>query len=175
MTKMEILKAACGVGENGYGKSLIKIETKFIENATGREKVFEEMTLQEPVVNIFGDMRHTKIDLIFESSSTYDLVQLNEMLKRFNKLEYSLLDETVETPSIQVVIMPNSLIGQYFINAFHGSWALTLQQPNRLPDTIRFFFDNDTFNIFTMTGFEEEYKEEDDEEEYDSYLHDTYA
>ena len=163
ITELDILTAACGADEGGYGKAVVLFENKIMNFETKQQKIFEDMTLNTPVLNIFRDMRHTMVDVMFENASDYDLIQLFNMLKRFTDIK-NMKDLTeLEVPSIQLTIIPNEYEGQFFITAFHGSWVLTSSQANRLPNTIRFIFDNDTFNVYSMTDTGEAELEEAEE------------
>lgn len=151
--EIEVLKAACGADENGIGKAIVRVETKYMDFINNKQKIVEEMNLFTPVLNISRDMRHTTVDVIFEHASDYDLVQLFEMLKRFSNVDNAHTDESVEVPTVQVTIIPNEMAGKYYAAGFHGSWMLTASQVNRLPNSIRFFFDNDTFGVYLQTGY----------------------
>ena len=151
VSEFEILKAACGADSNGIGKAIIQIETKCMDFANNQQKIFEEYTILDAVLNVSRNMRRTIVDVIFEDAANYDLVQLFEMLNRFTDITHSVTDESAETPVIQMTIIPKEFAGKYFCSGFHASWVLTATQLNRLPNSIRFFFDNDTFNTYRMT------------------------
>ena len=51
-------------------------------------------------------------------------------------------------PVIQVTILPLSLEGEYFISGVHASWTMIPSQENKLPDTIRFIFNNNDFHTY---------------------------
>ena len=155
-TEYEILKAACGTDENGLGRAVIRVETKCMDFSNNQQKVFEELDIPNAVLNISRNMRRTIVDVIFDDAADYDLVQLFSMLNRFTDIEHSVADESVETPVIQLTIVPNEFVGRYFCTGFHASWVLTATQLNRLPNSIRFFFDNDTFNVYRMMNEDQE-------------------
>lgn len=150
LTEKDVFIAASGVTEDGDGKSLSQIATKFLDMGTGEEELVREMSFDGVIINIFKSLRMTMIDFKFESALDYNFVQASEMLKEFTSVENSADPESNRMPIVQVTIMPEELEGQYYITGVHGSWCLMPSEQGKAADIIRFIFDNDTVHTFRI-------------------------
>lgn len=148
MTEKDILMAACGVDEESEGKAQVMVETKFVDVEKGEEIRVDAMHLQAPIINCFRNLHRMNVDIQFDNASDPEFVQCIQMLKDFCVPENSMDNSDSLIPVVQVTIMPLSLEGEYFIGGFHASWTVIPSQKDKLPDTIRFIFNNNDFHTY---------------------------
>lgn len=150
MTEREILIAASGISETNSPKAQIQIETKFVDIENGEEIVVDTIGFHGPILNFFRSVRHMSVDVQFDSASDPGLLQLIQMLKNFCISENSLSTGENKIPVVTLTVLPVSLAGEYFATGVNGSWVVMPSQANRLPDTVRFIFDNRDFHTYRL-------------------------
>ena len=149
MTEKDVFLASCGVDEDGEGKSVAMIETLFIDSDPSKdEKIVDSITFDGVPVNIFRSLRSTIIDLQFRDNTDYDFIQSLTILKDFTRAENSIDEKSV--PTIQLTVMPKEYEGLYYITGVHGTWCAMADVPGKLPDIIRFIFDNDLVHTYRI-------------------------
>lgn len=148
MTKKEILMAVCGVDDDSEAKAQIMIETKFIDVEKGEELRVDSIQLYGPILHCFRNLHRMNVDIQFENASDSDFLQCTQMLKEFCIPENSMDNSDSLIPIVQVTILPLSFEGEYFISGVHASWTIIPSQENKLPDTIRFIFNNNDFHTY---------------------------
>lgn len=151
ITEREILIAGCGVNSEGSGKSILKIETKFIDIIKGEEIVQREIVMDGPVLNIHRNLKSAIVDVKFPGITDYDLVQTVKMLNEFTIPENSMDSSDDNIPVIQLTFMPKELEGIYFGTGIHASWVLMASDVNKPADTIRFIFDCNEFHTYRIS------------------------
>ncbi len=151
MTEREILLACSGVTEDEQPRARMLLETKYVDLKDGTEVTVSEKALFGPVLNFFRNARHMNVDVCFPSATDPELLDVVEMLKAFSTPEHSMdiADSTV--PLVQLTVMPEAYHGEYFAAGWNSSWVLMPSQMNRLPDTVRFIYDNDDFHTYRST------------------------
>ncbi|MBQ8039501.1 MAG: hypothetical protein IJ274_06495 [Lachnospiraceae bacterium] len=164
-TEKDVLVASCGINEEHpeEPKAQILVETKKLDLSSGEEEVIERIDLYGPIVNCFRNLQHMMLDIQFDSASDPDFIQVVRVLKEFCVPENSLDEESDKLPIVVVTIMPVSLEGEYFAAGVNGSWVVMPSQANRLPDTIRFIFNNIDFHTYRMNESELELPDETEE------------
>ena len=161
-TEKEVYIAACGVDEDGNSKSVVSIETEFINLKDNSEEPVERMSLDGVSVNIFRALQHTTVDFTFADGMGYDIVQAVNMLKRFSVPGNSVEDDGDRIACIAITIMPKELEGEYFICGLHAIWCLMSSVIGQKSDTIRFIIDNQLFKTYATNAAK---GEEDDDSE----------
>ena len=153
MTEKDVFLAICGINEDGDGKAITMIETLYASADTSKEdRTMESITFDGVPVNIFRSLRTTMVDLQFRDNTDYDYIQTMNLLKSFSKPENSLYDTKNGIPTLQLTIMPKELEGTYYLVGIHGMWCTMADEAGRLPDIIRFIFDNDLINTYSVSG-----------------------
>ena len=152
MTEKEIFISACGIDEDGEGKSIVMIETLFASpDPSKEEKIVDSITFDGTPVNIFRSLRSSLLDIQFRDNTDYDYVQALSILKDFTKAENSLDSSSESVPTVQVTLMPKDLEGLYYIVGIHGTWCAMSDEAGKLPNIIRFIFDNDLFHTYRIS------------------------
>lgn len=154
MTEREILIAASGISETREPKAQVQIDTKFVDVENGEEIVLDTIGFHGPILNFFRSVRHMNMDVQFDSASDPGLLQLVQILKNFCVPENSLSTGDSRIPIITVTALPTSLGGEYFATGVNASWVVMPSQANRLPDTVRFIFDNRDFHTYRLNESE---------------------
>lgn len=150
MTEREILIEASGISESREPKAQVQIETKFVDVENGEETVVDSIGFHGPILNFFRSVRHMNVDVQFDSSSDPGLLQLVQMLKNFCIPENSMVSGDSRIPVVVLTVLPTSLNGEYFATGVNASWVVVPSQANRLPDTVRFIFDNRDFHTYRL-------------------------
>lgn len=148
MRERDVLIAACGVSEDEEPKAQVLIKTLFVNLKNGAEIEVDSIHLHGPVINCFRNMERMSVDIQFDCASDPDLIQCIQVLQKFCIPENSLDNQSENVPIISVTILPVSLGGEYYVTGIHGSWVVMPSQANRLPDSIRFIFNNDDFHTY---------------------------
>lgn len=165
VSEMEIFKAACGLNDDGEGRSIVRAEAKILHlKDGGSEEPVSDMTMDGLCVNIHRSYRYTMIDLQFDDNYDPDFVRLSTMLKDFTGPEQSMDVGNDRVPALVLTVMPKAYDGEYFICGMHGTWCLMPSAPNRLADTVRFIFDNELVHTYQINEDTLEKAMEDDEE-----------
>lgn len=150
MTERDVFLASCGVGEEGQGKSVMQVATKFLNIADDTEEIVRQLTMDGAVVNIFRSMRFTMVDLKFGSGTDYDFIQTVQLLSEFTTAENSIDDNAERIPCVQLTLMPKQLEGEYYVCGIHGTWCVMPSEAGRMPDMVRFMFDNDCLHTYRI-------------------------
>ena len=164
--EMEIIRAACGLDENGETKSVVRVEAKILSlSGEGSEEPVSDMTLDNPCVNIHKSFRYTMVDLEFSDSADEEYAKLTNMLKDFTVPERSMDLEEDLIPALVLTILPKEFEGEYFICGMHGTWCLMPSAPDRPVDTVRFLFENELIHTFKLdddaiSSYEEDFDDE---------------
>ena len=132
----EIKSAACGVDENGKGKSLIIAGLQKFEKANPDkepESLMEVSTL-DAILDIKTFNGHSYLNLKFPSPLNSDLALFFRCLERYLEESDTATNEKYELVCFMTII-PLELEGQYMINAtFPIFWAL---EPDAIGDALR--------------------------------------
>lgn len=150
MTERDILIAASGISEDREPKAQIQIETKFVDVEKGEEVVVDSIGFHGPILNFFRSVRHMNVDVQFDSASDPGLYQLVKVLKEFWIPENSVVSGDGRIPVVVLTVLPTALAGEYFATGVNASWVVIPSQVNRLPDTVRFIFDNRDFHTYRL-------------------------
>lgn len=148
MRERDVLIAACGVNADGSPKAQVMIETKFIDVEKGEEERVDSIHLHGPIVNCFRNIEHMNVDVQFNGSTDPAFIQCIQMLKSFCVPENSFDSESDKIPIVALTIVPDSLNGEFLVIGTNASWVVMPSQANRLPDMIRFIFNNNDFRSF---------------------------
>ncbi len=161
-TEKDVLMASCGISEEypEEPKAQILVETKKLNLTNGEEEIIDKIDLYGPIVNCFRNLQHMMLDIQFDSASDPDFIKTVKALKDFCVPENSLEEGSDKLPVVVVTIMPVSLEGEYFAAGVNGSWVVMPSQANRLPDTIRFIFNNMDFHTYRINESELELPDE---------------
>ena len=160
-TEKDILMAACGLNQQmpEQPKAQILLETKLLDFQNDSEVCIDSMELYGPIINYFRNVQHMCVDVQFDAYDS-DFIQSVQMLKSFCSPEYSLDNQNGIVPVVVLTILPVSLEGEYFASGINGSWVIMPSQANRLPDTIRFIFNNQDFHTYHLNENELELPKE---------------
>ena len=160
-TERDVLMAACGVNQQmpEQPKAQILLETKLLDFQNDSEVRVDSMELYGPIINCFRNVQHMCVDVQFDEYDL-DFIQSVQMLKSFCSPEYSLDNQNGIVPVVVLTILPISLEGEYFASGVNGSWVIMPSQANRLPDTIRFIFNNQDFHTYRLNEDKLELPEE---------------
>lgn len=151
MTDKDVFLAICGIDEDGDGRAVSMIETLYAATDPSREdRTVDSITFDGHPVNIFRSLRSTMVDIQFRDNTDYDYIQALDILKGFSNPENSVGDVTDGIPTIQLTVMPKELEGLYYMVGIHGVWYTMADEPGRLPNIIRFIFDNDLLHTYRI-------------------------
>lgn len=159
MTEKDIMKACCGTDEVGNTNSAVKVQNLILNITTGEQKIINEVTLDNPSVNMFRSFRYTMVDLIFNSHTDYDFLNTTSMLNAFTVSDNSMDSEDYNVPSIVVTICPKEYDCEYYTVGMHGAWCLQPHIAGEEINTIRFIFDNELFHTYEVNDTSIDYKE----------------
>ena len=149
--EIEIIKAACGLDENGEPRSVVRMEAKILHlSGEGSEETLSEMTLDDPCVNIHRSFRYTMVDLEFGDSKNEEYTRSVKMLKESTSPEQSMDLENDRVPTLVLTVVPKEFDGEYFICGMHGTWCLMPSVPDQPADTVRFLFENELIHTFKL-------------------------
>ena len=149
--EIEIIKAACGLDENGEPRSVVRMEAKILHlSGEGSEETLSEMTLDDPCVNIHRSFRYTMVDLEFGDSKNEEYTRSVKILKESTSPEQSIDLENDRVPTLVLTVVPKEFDGEYFICGMHGTWCLMPSVPDQPADTVRFLFENELIHTFKL-------------------------
>ena len=158
LKEIEVLRSCCGEDEEGYSRAGAVITMLRLKGEEQAEKV-DEAVFDNPVINIYRDVRRTMIDLSFMDIMDHEFTNVVMRLQAFVTERISMGCEAV--PSVMVTLAPKEYFGRYYISALHGMWFLMPSAAGGSVDTIRFIFDNDCVSCFEVSDEDELYEEED--------------
>lgn len=150
MTEKELFIACCGIDEEGFAKANVNVSVGLVNVSKGLEnpeyKPFDNLYMQNAVVNINRTLFHTIVDLDFGDNSE-ELSKLVSILKGFENINRNIALSDTEYQCVAVTISPSNT-NEYVINAVNGIYSLTVKDLSAKCSTISFVFDNRMINCY---------------------------
>lgn len=150
MEKMiEIIRAIEGIDETGNTKAICNIGILRGSNEDDLEVVKSYNTM-DAVVSICTTETWAIVDLCFEDSFDYDLVQITQLCTEYEHLTKSKVCKDGQMLSLVVSL---ALAGDYetFVIGRNGFWGLIPQEVGGVLSTIRFVFSMHDFGVYEFS------------------------
>ena len=150
ITEKEILSSCCGTDEEGFSRAVAVVRLSHINAETGEEeRTFDEIILDEPVIEVYRSPALTTVDLIF-SPESFQLAncfaRLQEFVRKQRELKYIEGDEIL--PTVFLTISPRRYMDRFFCTGMHGAFYLMPSKVGYQPDSIRFIFNSALFGTY---------------------------
>ena len=145
----DIISACCGLDGEGFPKASAMIRLSFIKPEKGEEEgIYDEILLDEPVVQIFRSPVLTMVDLVF-SPESFQLANCFARLQEFIHIPGGGEDQNDDIlPTIFVTISPGRYMDRFFCTGMHGAYYLMPSKAGYKPDTIRFIINSAMFGTY---------------------------
>lgn len=160
MTVKELILACSGKDASGFPKCGVGLfYEKWKEDGTSQ--TIDEVSTDNPVVEIFQSDSYTQVDLKYSSTVSVDLRMMWDLLQRYASPENSYDDSEDEFPAIVLSIIPKEFGGNYyFLGTQPVMFALQPDTVKGESTVIRIIFDNQNFAAYDATEVVSEEEEE---------------
>lgn len=146
---IEIIQAIEGVDEMGAAKAICNVG---IQRGTNESDIIVEASCNtmNAVVNICATKLWVMVDLRFENSYEYDLIQITRLCTDYVQMVKNEMGKYNKPLSLVVSLTP---VGEYdaFIIGRDGFWSLMPSDIGGEPDTIRFIFMAEDFGAYELS------------------------
>lgn len=149
MNERKIFSVSCGEDEFGVSKSMVSIKMSDFDIENEKETVYDEIILDNPVVNIFKTPALTMVDLTFTKPKDFEFINTVARLQEYVKTDMMSQNENIFS-TIVLTIMPKDFLGELFCSGAHGTFCIMPSKPDVPADTIRFIFQNSYFYAFKI-------------------------
>ena len=149
MEAREIFEACIGTDDDGENKAVIKIDTSIMHRADMTEEPKDELTLDNPEVDIFQSDRLTVINLTFNDAYDTELLSLARMVTEFQTFYNTTSADA--SPLISLAVMPkDKRFEGYYVMGIGGIAVVQASKPGEVADTVSFIFTNDTISAYLL-------------------------
>lgn len=152
VSEKEVFEAICGEDDLGQPKATASVKLSDFNIANETEQVYNEMVIDNAIVNVFKTPALTMVDLTFYSENDSRLAELSKMLTDFSKQSMSSSDENVLS-TIVLTVVPNKDASVY-VSGIHGTFCFMPSAIGAAVDTLRFIFQNDYIYAFEIVDDE---------------------
>ena len=154
-TVSEIIKNVCGKGDDNSPKSSVLFTLSSHNSAFDETKDIASVAAFEPRIEIAKVSHFVTVDLIFINNHSSVMQRLWSVLNLYGEKMTSDEFDTSVTHFGNLTIVPFALSGKAYINASNPlHWTLMPQRPTGEIDTIRLFFDGETFAFYEGEEFD---------------------